>query len=76
MVSSASLARLSPQKVLPRSVIAQVALDAGFVRRSSNAYSPRAFHYSTSIGSRIDLIDDIEVGEKLARRELFGFLFV
>src|SRR5262245_52281099 len=36
--------------------------------------SLRAFHHSTNIGSRIDLIDDLEVGENLPRRKLFDFL--
>src|SRR5262245_203748 len=30
----------------------------------------------TNIGSRIDLIDDLEVGENLPRRKLFDFLLV
>src|SRR5262245_59111896 len=38
--------------------------------------SLRAFHHSTNIGSRIDLIDDLEVGENLPRRKLFDFLLV
>jgi|SRR5262245_42265124 hypothetical protein len=38
--------------------------------------SLRAFHHSTKIGSRIDLIDDLEVGENLPRRKLFDFLLV
>jgi hypothetical protein len=38
--------------------------------------SLRAFHYSTNIGSGIDLIDDLEVGENLPRRKLFDFLLV
>jgi hypothetical protein len=38
--------------------------------------SLRAFHHSTNIGSGIDLIDDLEVGEDLPRRKLFDFLLV
>jgi hypothetical protein len=38
--------------------------------------SLRAFHHSTNIGSRIDLIDDLEAGENLPRRKLFDFLLV
>jgi len=38
--------------------------------------SIRAFHHSTNIGSGIDLIDDLEVGENLPRRKSFDFLFV
>jgi hypothetical protein len=38
--------------------------------------SLRAFHHSTNIGSGIDLIDDLEVGENLPRRKLFDFLLV
>jgi len=38
--------------------------------------SPRAFHHSTNIGSGIDFIDDLEVGENLPRRKLFDFLLV
>jgi hypothetical protein len=44
--------------------------------RSSSAYSLLPFHHSTNIGSRIDLIDDLEVVENLPRRELFDFLLV
>src|SRR5215831_11039334 len=44
--------------------------------RSSSAYSLRAFHHLTNIGSRVDLIDDLEVGENLPRRKLFDFLLV
>jgi hypothetical protein len=65
----------SPQRVLlPRSVITQIDLDAEFVR----PFLKRLFtsRDPTSIGSRIDLIDDLEVGEKLPRRELFDFLLV
>jgi hypothetical protein len=40
------------------------------------ALSLRAFHYSKNIGSGIDLIDDLEVGENLPRRKLFDFLLV
>jgi hypothetical protein len=36
----------------------------------------RAFHHCTNIGSGIDLIDDLEVGENLPRRKLFDFLLV
>jgi hypothetical protein len=40
------------------------------------ALSLRAFPHSTNIGSGIDLIDDLEVGENLPRRKLFDFLLV
>jgi hypothetical protein len=45
--------------------------------RYREAYlSIRAFHHSTHIGSRLDLIDNLEVGENLPRRKLFDFLLV
>jgi len=65
-----------PQRVLPRSVIAQIDLDAEFVRPFLKRLFTSAFHYSTNIGSRTYLIDDLEIGEKLPRRELFDFLLV
>src|SRR5215831_14104548 len=64
----------------PLDRVAQMA-DASIAARTErlgqpSAYSLRAFHHSMNIGSRIGLIDDLEVGENLPRRKLFDFLLV